>query len=170
MSVSRSSCGCRCEQRPFKSGRIRSGHCLRHFFILSVLLLTWSLAGSGQTDEAPPKKQHAATSSSSGHKTSSQAHTSSSHTKTTGHSTGKSKHSAHHPLSARHWPRAASCTRRLWRRPNCGRWPNNLPRCAVRRLMPESPLMPSPIQAKPPRRLTWLWGMRILRTRNIPRR
>jgi soluble lytic murein transglycosylase len=87
------------------SGLIRNLPCLRRFFVLSVLLWTWSLSGSGQTDEAPPKKQHAATSSSSSHKTTSQAHTSSGHTKTgaktTGHSTTKSKHAAHHPLSAK---------------------------------------------------------------------
>ncbi len=75
---------------------IRSVPRLRRVAGLSVLLLAGSLAGWGQTDQAVPKKQHGATSSSSGHKTGSSAHH-----KTGAHSTAKSKHGAHRPLSAK---------------------------------------------------------------------
>ena len=88
-------------------GRIWGERRLRRFAMLSALLLSWSLAGSGQTDEPVPKKQSPATSSSSAHKASSNTHTTSGQTKsktgakTTSHSAGKSKHHARRPLSAK---------------------------------------------------------------------
>jgi len=93
------------ENRIPSPGPIRSWPSLRHFVVLFLALLIWSLAGSGQTDEAAPRKHNEATSSSSSPKTASHAHSSTSHpkagTKTSGHATSKSRKSAHHPLSAK---------------------------------------------------------------------
>jgi soluble lytic murein transglycosylase len=84
-------------------GRIRSLRRWGRITVLSLLLLTGSLAGSGQTDQAAPKKHHVTTSSSSGHKTASHAHD-----KTGAHSTAKSKHAARRPLSAKALARSRS--------------------------------------------------------------
>ena len=77
---------------------------MRSLAVFSAVLLTWSLAASGQTDQPATKKHPPATTST--HKTSSQTTAGSSHAKTktgtaSSHLSSKSKHHAAHPLSAK---------------------------------------------------------------------
>jgi soluble lytic murein transglycosylase len=84
------------------------------FAIFALLVLGGSLASFGQTDEATPKKQPPASSSSTAHKAPAPAHSGSktkSGSKTTAHSGAKSKRHARKPLSAKALAKSRSLNR-----------------------------------------------------------